>query len=273
MDNNSSGTHKPQARDPLWLNIRELPYFRGLLRAVEAREYQNINLPGPILDLGCGDGQFITTAFDHPVDVGIDPWKGPVREAGRRKGYRLTVHGSGDRIPFADQYFGSVMSNSVLEHIPALDPVVAEVARVLQPGGTFVFCVPNHRFLDNLSVSRFFQRIGLRKLAEWYRNFFNRISRHHHCDDYQTWEARLKKAGFTIEKHWDYFSPEATKILEWGHYFGLPSLITHFLFRKWIVAPVSWNLWLTEKLVTRYYRESRIQPEGSYSFYITRKTQ
>jgi SAM-dependent methyltransferase len=273
MDNISSTTPHLQERDPLWLNIRELPYFRGLLRAVEAREYQNIALPGPVLDLGCGDGQFVTTAFDHPIDVGIDPWKEPVREAARRKSYQLTVHGSGDQIPFADRFFGSAMSNSVLEHIPELDPVLEEVARVLKPEGIFVFCVPNHRFLDNLSISRFFQHIGLKKLAEWYRKFFNRISRHHHCDNAQVWEERLKKAGFTIEKQWDYFSPGATKVLEWGHYFGFPSLITHFLFRKWIIVPARWNLWFTNKLVNKHYMEPRNQPEGSYSFYITRKTQ
>lgn len=38
--------------DYLWRNISELPYFRGLLRAVEARTYRDIPLPGPVLDLG-----------------------------------------------------------------------------------------------------------------------------------------------------------------------------------------------------------------------------
>ena len=39
-------------KDYLWLNIRELPYFRGILRAVEARFYQEFNLAGPVLDMG-----------------------------------------------------------------------------------------------------------------------------------------------------------------------------------------------------------------------------
>jgi len=58
-------------KDYLWLNIRELHYFRGLLRAVEARFYQDIELPRPILDVGCGDGQFATIAFDSPIDDAI----------------------------------------------------------------------------------------------------------------------------------------------------------------------------------------------------------
>ena len=262
---------RPQSQDPYWLNMKELPYFRALLRAVEAREYQDIPLEMPVLDLGCGDGHFVTTAFESPIDVGLDPWKGPLRQAAQRKSYRKVVHGQGVQIPFPDGYFHSAMSNSVLEHIEDLDPVLKEAARVLKPGAIFVFCVPNHRFLDNLSISSFFDRIGLKGLAEAYRKFFNRISRHHHCDNRDVWQERLDRAGFVIEKQWDYFSPSATHVLEWGHYFGLPSLVMHFLFRRWIVARAKWNLVLTRLITEKYFNESRQQPLGSYSFYITRK--
>ena len=45
----------PDPETLLWKNISELPYFRGLLRAVEGCFYQDIHLEEPILDLGCGD--------------------------------------------------------------------------------------------------------------------------------------------------------------------------------------------------------------------------
>ena len=45
-------------KDYLWLNLRDLPYFRAMLRAVEAEFYQEFELPSPTLDLGCGDGHF-----------------------------------------------------------------------------------------------------------------------------------------------------------------------------------------------------------------------
>ena len=72
----------------------------------------------------------------------------------------------------------------------------------------------------------------MKSLAESYRRFFTRISRHVHLDDPETWTARLAKAGFTVERHWHYFPPSALAALEWGHYFGLPSLITRKLFRQ-----------------------------------------
>ncbi|HEX2980077.1 MAG TPA: class I SAM-dependent methyltransferase, partial [Anaerolineaceae bacterium] len=185
MKSSSSST-----KDYLWLNISTLPYFRGLLRAVEARCYPEFDLPGPTLDLGCGDGNFVTIAFDRKVDVGIDPWTGPVRQAVREGGYRLVVNGSGDQLPFPDDHFGSAFSNSVLEHIPGIDAVLVEMCRVLRPGAPFVFCVPNHNFLPNLSVSNFLDRIGLHGPANLYRRFFNRISRHHHCDSPEVWGER-----------------------------------------------------------------------------------
>lgn len=261
-----------EKRDYLWLNISSLPYFRGLLRAVEARVYEGMELPNPGLDLGCGDGNFSTIVFNEEISVGLDPWTGPVHLAQKEGKYGSVVQGNGDQIPFPDGYFASAVSNSVLEHIPELDPVIAEVARVLKPGAPFIFCVPNENFLKNLSVSNWLDKIGLHALANSYRRFFNKISRHHHCDSLETWSARLEKNGFRIEDHWDYFSPAALATLEWGHYFGLPSLVCHFLFRRWILVPSRWNLAFTMGIVRKFYEESPRQPRGSYAFYITRRT-
>jgi len=256
----------------LWLNISTLPYFRGLLRAVEARVYERLELPGPSLDLGCGDGHFSNIAFEKEVTLGLDPWTGPVHLARKDGKYLHVVQGLGDRIPSPDGYFSSAVSNSVLEHIPDLEPVLAELNRVLKPNAPFIFCVPNENFLMNLSISQWLDKIGARGLAARYRAFFNRISRHHHCDPKPEWEMRLKNHGFKIEDQWNYFSPVATGALEWGHYFGLPSLVCHFLFHKWILIPRRWNLALTLKFVERYYQEPEKQAQGSYSFYLTRKS-
>lgn len=258
-------------KDHLWRQISSLPYFRGFLRAVEARFYENIHLPSPTLDLGCGDGHFASLTFGRKLETGIDPWEGPLRQAQHTGAYLELIHGSGNKLPFADAHFASVISNSVLEHIPDLEPVVAEVARVLKPGGPFIFCVPNHQFLDNLSISHFLSKVGLKGPARAYRNFFNKISRHHHCDDPATWQVRLQNAGFELVDWWHYFSPAAFHVLEWGHYFGLPSLVSKRLFGRWILVPKHWNLVVVEKITRRFYNEPSIQPGGSYTFYIARR--
>ena len=60
-------------------------------------------------------------------------------------------------------------------------------------------------------------------------------------------------------------------IREWGHYFGLPSLIVHVITRKWLIFPTRWNLWLTEKYARKYASTEPVD-DGTFTFYIARKT-
>jgi hypothetical protein len=105
-----------------------------------------------------------------------------------------------------------------------------------------VFCVPNHRFPQALSVRKFLTKIGLPRLGRAYSRFFNRIARHAHTDAPEIWKERLTRAGFVLEQSWDYFPPDALRVLEWGHPLGLPSLFSKKLFGRWILIPTRWNL-------------------------------
>jgi len=257
-------------KDFLWLNLRDLPYFRALLRSVEANFYQNLDLPAPQLDIGCGDGHFASVTFDRPIDVGIDPWSGPIRKAARLGAYRRLVLGDAGKMPFPNNFFGSALSNSVLEHIPHVEQVLSEANRVLRSGAPFVFCVPNPAYYTELDISARLRRLKLHGLAEAYTRWFGRISRTVHADPPDVWQGRLETAGFQIELWWHYFSPQALHVLEWGHYFGLPTLLPHFLFRRWILVPTHWNLALTERLV-RPYASTKPDPRGTYTFFIAKK--
>ena len=138
------GREAPGTNDDfLWQHLKELPAFRALLRAVEARFYQDLlPLEEPVLDVGCGDGHFASVAFPHPLAAGIDPESTVLGEARDRSAYRQLAQALGSGLPYADQRFATVISNSVLEHIPNLDPVISEAARVLKTGAPFIFCVP-----------------------------------------------------------------------------------------------------------------------------------
>lgn len=258
------------SEDLLWRHLRELPAFRALLRAVEAGFYADLPFPRPVLDLGCGDGAFAAMALDGPPEVGVDPWWERLAEARGRHIYRLLTQADGARMPYPDGIFATVVSNSVLEHIPQVQPVLGEVARVLQPGGRFYFCVPGLNFCTFLSIGRAFDRVGLRTVGQAYRRFFNRISRHHHCDGAEIWERRLGAAGLRLVRWWPYFSRRALAALEWGHYLGLPSLVCKKLFGRWVLCPSRGNLWLTRRLLRPFYAEP-LPREGAYLFFVARK--
>jgi SAM-dependent methyltransferase len=258
-------------KDYLSLSLQELPYFRALLRAVEARFYQEFELPSPTIDIGCGDGHFGGLAFDLKIDIGVDPWWEPIQEAHQRGTYQNLVCANSAALPFPSRYFKSGLSNSVLEHIADIDHVLREIARVLQPGSPFAFCVPNHRFLSNLSIGQFFDRLGLKGMGDAYRDFFNRISRIEHADEPDIWVSRLKKHGLLVHQYWDYFSPRALHALEWGHYFGIPALFSKVLTRKWILSSAPWNLFLTKRIIKKHYLQDIRDEGGTYTFFVARR--
>lgn len=269
--------------DLLWEHLRDLPAFRALLRAVEARFYADLPLPRPMLDLGCGDGHFGSMAFGA-VEVGLDPWREPLSEARERGTYGMLSGASGAAMPYPDGYFATVVSNSVLEHIPDLPPVLSEAARVLRPGGWLYFCVPGPSFEHFLSISQGLDGVGLHGVAKAYRRFFTRISRHHHCDGVAAWRERLAAAGFVLDQWWPYFSRRALAALEWGHYLGLPSLVTKKMTGHWVLWSSKANLWPAERLIRPLYEERLSQPpaarqgpeggddtDGAYLFFVAHK--
>jgi SAM-dependent methyltransferase len=261
---------RAQERDTFERQLRELPAFRALLRSVEARFYADLPMPRPVLDLGCGDGHFAEVAWPQGIEVGLDPWWGPLQEARARGHHALLNHADGARMPYADDAFATVVSNSVLEHIPDVEPVIAEVARVLRPGGWFHFCVPGPNFRRFLSAARALDALRLKGLAEAYRRLFDRISRHYYYDDAEAWTARLARHGLRATSHWSYFSSRALAALEWGHPLGLPTVIVKKLTGRWLLVPRPWNLAPTAAILWPLYEES-LPDEGAYLFFVVRK--
>lgn len=260
----------PVPLNMLWQQVTEIPFFRALLRAFEAHFFRQLDLPKPLLDLGCGDGHFAAHAYAEYRPVGLDPWWSVLQEAKGWTVYSGLVCADGAAMPFPNAFFASVVSNSVLEHIPHLEDVLRETARVLRPGGWLVFSVPNHRFEDYLALAHMWERIGLSSLARAYRAWFQRISRHIHCDPPEVWIPRLEQAGFRVVQWWHYFPPEALRALEWGHYLGLPSLVSKKLTGRWLLTSARWNVAPVVAWLRRFLGESA-HPQGAYTFYIARK--
>lgn len=100
-----------------------------------------------VLDIGCGDGQVsrLATSLGARV-VGIDPTWNCVRVAHDR-GQAVFGQAEAAALPFADATFDAVVACLVFEHIRDVDAAIAEVGRVLQPGGRFCFFL-NHPLLQ-----------------------------------------------------------------------------------------------------------------------------
>jgi SAM-dependent methyltransferase len=102
-----------------------------------------------VLDVGCGDGQVARLAIGGgaSVAVGVDPTWAQVVVAAERAGGAWYGRAGAGALPFADGAFEAVVACLVFEHIRDVDEAIAEVARVLEPGGRFLFFL-NHPLLQ-----------------------------------------------------------------------------------------------------------------------------
>jgi SAM-dependent methyltransferase len=132
----------------------------ALWRAVEVGALQ-LYFPqaGTCLDLGCGDGK-LTAILKSLSDaegltlVGIDADPQECKWAMELGLYQRVHQCSADNIPEPSGSFDCVISNSVLEHVPDVEGVIMEIARLLRDGGTFVFTVPSPGFHQCLGAHR-----------------------------------------------------------------------------------------------------------------------
>lgn len=101
-----------------------------------------------ILDVGCGDGQIARALATQGSDVlGIDPTELHIAIARERAGGPRYELGSALKLPVDDASQDAVVACLVFEHIDEVDKALAEVSRVLKPGGQFSFFL-NHPLLQ-----------------------------------------------------------------------------------------------------------------------------
>lgn len=102
-----------------------------------------------VLEVGTGEGQVARRLAGAGVAsvVGLDPTVAQIEEAVRRGGGPVYLRGGAGALPFRDGAFDAVVACLVFEHIDDVDEAIAEVARVLEPGGRFVFFL-NHPLLQ-----------------------------------------------------------------------------------------------------------------------------
>jgi SAM-dependent methyltransferase len=108
-----------------------------------------------VLDLGCGGGRHTFAALKAGADVvALDAKRGEIDGVGGMVGAMRaagevgsgTRHGGivadATRLPFAAASFDSVIASEVLEHVVDDEAAIAELARILRPGGIAALSVP-----------------------------------------------------------------------------------------------------------------------------------
>jgi SAM-dependent methyltransferase len=101
-----------------------------------------VDLSGRVLDNGCGLGTWLEACGPYSqARFGLEPELERARLAGTRG--EGVVQGLGELLPFADDSFAAILSNEVIEHVADDRLAMAEMIRVLRPGGRLALFCPN----------------------------------------------------------------------------------------------------------------------------------
>lgn len=123
------------------------------------------------LDIGCGGG-FLAEEFAamgcevtgiDPSPVSIGTARAHAAAAGLRIDYRV---GAGEHLPVPDSAFDLAYCCDVLEHVCDVDRVASETARVLKPGGLFLFDTINRTVRSKLLAIKLVQHWRLTRLVD-----------------------------------------------------------------------------------------------------------
>jgi len=112
----------------------------GYHRFIDEMELELVRRHGAgkdVFEAGCGTGLLLREAAGFARSaVGLDLSRGMLRAA-QERGLRV-VQGSITSVPLPDQSFDLVYSMKVLAHVPPIREAMAELARLVRPGGTLL---------------------------------------------------------------------------------------------------------------------------------------
>ena len=166
---------------------------------------------GDVLELGCGGG--INMEFYNPARVtsftGLDPSPELLamsRAAAQARGMAADIQGGvGEAMPFASDRFDTVVTTFTLCSVADQAAVLAEIRRVLKPGGTALFL--EHGAAPDAGV------------AKWQRRFepvWKRIGGNCHLT--RPISGAYAQAGFAVDRQAAAYIPKTPRPFGWYEY-------------------------------------------------------
>ncbi len=247
--------------------LQNRPLFFSLIRPLEADFFQKTKklIHSPSLDFGCGDGFFAQVTFGkRKIDIGLDLEKNQrVNETIKNKVYKKTILYDGKKIPFKNNYFKTIISNCVLEHIPDLEFSLKEIYRVMKQNGFFITSV----MADNWEKYLFGKKI----FGKFYLSFMRKKQEHYHLFSLKKWQKIFEKTGFRVVKVYPYLNSKQAIFLDLFHYLSFPSLFSYIFFKKWVIFPKWYKFLKVENFIDKILKEKTTVKKSAALFFVLKK--
>lgn len=258
----------------LYNYLKEAPLPLAIERTFECIILSKNEFTHPILDIGCGEGIFSYILFDEKIDIGIDPNIKELERASKYGMYAELINCYGDKIDKPDKFFKTIFSNSVLEHIQDINPVLRTAYRLLDDDGVFYCTVPTNYFDKYSLIFQTLTFLHLKRLSEKFRVFFNKFWRHYHYYDIEGWTRLFNDNGFVVENSIGYCSKKFCLLNDALSYFSIYSLIIKKITNKWYLFKICRVLpakFFNSLLKNRIKVDNSISNCGIVFFKLTKK--
>jgi SAM-dependent methyltransferase len=216
---------------------RFAPAALALRECARLRAVREIELPQPILDVGCGDGLFARLAYPGRQTWGIDINPSEVQRAQATSTYNTLICGNICSVDLPKAFFSSAIANCSLEHVPDIRGALKNIRSTLKPGSTFITIVPTPDWTAQLATAELLDRVGFHRLARAYGDGLDRVFSHVHLYDVKGWTALLEQSGFDrVESR-----PIVNRGTSWAFdlmlYPSLFAFVTKQLTGRWVLFP------------------------------------
>lgn len=245
------------------------PLCVALWRSVEAKHLSTVKLKRPILDIGCGWGEF-AEAFGKKIDMGIDIAPRDLYIAAKGKMYKNLTLADARDLPFADNSYSSIISISTFEHIPNTKKLLSEMYRVLKPGGILAITMETEEVDRNTFYRPLLKKMGLGFLSSWLTSAYNAYFHRHNLPAKKQWIEDFGKAGFNITVAKNIISPTITKLYDIFIITSWPAQIVRLIIgRRKVFRPKILEDFLIKIFLT--YVEER-EKTGTNLFIVAKKS-
>jgi len=183
---------------------------------------------GSILDVGCDDGAWTRTLAERAGCVriaGIEIVAPRAAEA-RTRGIEVMEADLNDPWPYDNASFDVVHANQVIEHVPSIDHFMAELHRVIRPGGTAVVSTENASSWCNVAAAAMgWQIFSLTNVSARRSGIGNPFALHREdAPEYSSWTHKVIFSYRGLQELFNLFGFQKTRILGAG-YFPLPTVL------------------------------------------------
>lgn len=248
--------------------LRIAPLCVALWRSVEAKHLSKIKLKRPILDIGCGWGEF-AESFGKKIDMGIDIAPRDLYVAAKGKMYKNLTLSDARNLPFSDNSYSSIISISTFEHISNTKKLLSEMYRVLKPGGIIAITMETEEVDQNTFYRPILKKIGLGFLSKLLTNAYNSYFHRRNLPPKRQWIEDFEKAGFKMVLVKDIISPTITKLYDFFILTSWPSqLFRPFIGRRKVFRPKFLENLLVKIFLKFIEKEEKI---GTNLFIVAKK--